>query len=283
MASQLPAASSAGKPASNSAAQPGQCQFVKLHGLTSTTGLTLNGTTGSLGVWHENLNGQVGNNRYQVFVGGCSYMIKLENMYAVEPRWIAEVRASPMRKRIGDMMSKFNAPSMYPCPISDLQVLPRHCGGRGTDRQLLQSWWGDKVFRYIRQRMEQQRIRKGQANWDMDYAIQQGTLMLAGVRSDGRHDMQEHPPSPSVSAVKPVLSQFVMVWPTIVFPSRLMSTSYWSYCQGLALMDGASPWIASPDALEIYGPYQTIVDVPTSVQIEELESDSETNDSFELV
>ena len=48
-------------------------------------------------------------------------------------------------------------------------------------------------------------------------------------------------------------------------------------------MDGASPWIASPEALEIYGPYQAIVDVPTSVQIEELQSDSETDGSFELV
>ena len=47
-------------------------------------------------------------------------------------------------------------------------------------------------------------------------------------------------------------------------------------------MDGASPWVASPDALEIYGPYQTIVEVPSeilsSVQSEELESDSDEED-----
>lgn len=250
-------------------------KFVKLHSLTSETGFKLNGTTGRLGDLHENLKGQIGNNRYQVFVGGCSYMIKAENMSAVQPRWVQEVLRSPMRKRIGDMMSKFNAPGLDPCPISELQALPQHCGGRSTNRQQLQSWWGEKVFQYIRERMETQRMHKGHINWDMDRAIQQGTLMLAGVRSDGGHDMQEHP-----SLTHPD-GQFVMVWPTIVFPlgpGYSGDQSYGSYCQGLALMEGASPWVASPDALQIYGPYQTIVEVPSeipsTVRIEELDSDS---------
>ena len=79
--------------------------------------------------------------------------------------------------------------------------------------------------------------------------------------------------------------QFIMVWPTIVFPRTTsyggyLVGSYWSYCQGLALMDNASPWGACLDALEIYGPYQTIVEVrsmpaPSTAHIEELETDSE--------
>ena len=124
-------------------------------------------------------------------------------------------------------------------------------------------------------------MHKKQMNWDMDRAIQQGTLMLAGVRSDGGHGMQEHPSSAHSDG------QFVMVWPTSVFPREpgysgvpcaiTGAQSYWSYCQGLALMDGASPWVASPDALEIYGPSETIVEVPSTipstVHIEELDSD----------
>ena len=87
-----------------------------------------------------------------------------------------------------------------------------------------------------------------------------------------------------------------MAWPTIVFPREpgysgvpcaiTGAQSYWSYCQGLALMDGASPWVASENALEIYGPYETIVDVPSAipstVQIEELGSDSDDEDWVSL-
>ena len=237
-------------------------EFVKLHSLTSDVGRELNGTTGKLGAW------KIGNGRYEVFVGTHSYMIKCQNLSAVDPRWVAEVRRAPMRKRMNDMMSKFDAPGLHPCSISELQVLPKRFGGPGTNRKLLQSWWGDKVFRYIRERMETQRFHKGQPNWDMDRAIRQGTLMLAGVRSDGGHHMQEQPQSS--------VGTHIMVWPTIVFPRT--TGSYWSYCQGLALMDNASAWVACSDALEIYGPYQTIVDVhnmPSTVHIEELDSDSE--------
>ena len=258
--------------------------LVKLHSLTSSSGLALNGATGRLGQWCENFNGQAGNNRYEVWVGSPPrlYMIKVENTYAVNPRWITEVRATPFRNRMDDMTSKFNAPGIYPCPISDLQVLPRHRGGRGTDRRLIESWWGDKVFLYIRERMEQQKMRKGTANWEMYNAIEKGTLMLAGVRSDGGHEMQESPEATRCSG-------FVFVWPTIAYPSDDNSTWY-SYCQGLALQDNASPWICSPDALEFYGPWQYIVDpidisqFPSSVIIEELESDTEMeSESFEMV
>ena len=52
-------------------------------------------------------------------------------------------------------------------------------------------------------------------------------------------------------------------------------------------MDGASLWMSSPAALENFGPCQTIVDVPTdipsTVHIKELESDSGTNGSWDLM
>ena len=260
-------------------------KFVKLHSLTSSTGLTLNGTTGRLGAWHKNFNGQVGNNRYEVFVGSPQrvFMIKLENMYAVEPRWIEEVRGSPMKNRMYDMMSKFNAPGVYPCRIGDLQVLPRHFGGPCINRELLQSWWGDNVFRFIRERMEGQKMLKGVANRDMYRAIEEGTLMIAGVRSDGGHAMQENPTADPAG--------FVIVWPTIVYPcsSPRNNCEYWSYCQGLALMDRASAWACSRGALDLYGSYQLIVEVPidisqipSTVQIRELESDEEVESNEEL-
>ena len=245
-------------------------EFVKLHSLTSDVGRELNGTTGKLGAWKIGNDG--GKRRYEVFVGAnwsSAYMIKRQNLSAVDPRWVAEVRRSPMRKRLNDMMSKFDAPGLHPCSISELQVLPKHFGGPGTNRKLLQSWWGDKVFRYIRERMETQRFHKGQPNWDMDRAIRQGTLMLAGVRSDGGRHMQEQPQSSGAPG------QFIMVWPTIVFPCT--TGNYWSYCQGLALMDNASAWGACSDALEIYGPYGfvDVENMPSTVHIEELDSDSE--------
>ena len=256
--------------------------FVKLHSLSSNIGQRLNGKTGRLKAWCENVNGKLGNNRYEVVVetdsGTESYMIKLYNMYAVEKRWIEEVSKSPMRKCMQDMMTKFEAPGINPCPISELQVLPQHFDGPGTDRQKLQSWWGEKVFQYIREKMEEQRKKRGQANWDMDAAIDEGTLWLAGVRSDGGHDMQERP-----SACQ---SPGVMVWPTIVFPRKDDRALYdglfwWSYCQGLAL-NGSSPWKASPDALEIYGPYQFIAEVRLwpfgTLMINECQDDEDEND-----
>ena len=105
--------------------------------------------------------------------------------------------------------------------------------------------------------------------------------MLAGVRSDGGHAMQENPAAGPCSG-------FVVTWPTIVFPRD--KQSYWSYCQGLALMDRVSPWACCLDALELYGPYQLIVEVPidisqipSTVEIEELESDEEVDAAFEYV
>ena len=75
------------------------------------------------------------------------------------------------------------------------------------------------------------------------------------------------------SVSEKISGSFVMVWPTIVFPCS-DGPMYWSYCQGLALMDGASAWEAHPDALEFYGPYETTVEpieIPSStVVIEEL-------------
>ena len=248
--------------------------FVKIHSLTSAKGVKLNGTTGKLGTWDGNLN------RYQVFVAGSEYMIKLENLYSVNDKWVGEVRRSPMRKSIDHMTSKFDAPGLYPCGIEDLQVLPRHRGGPGTNRQQLQSWWGDNVFRYIRERMQQQRNHSGNSNWDMDRAIQQGDLWLAGLCSDGGKSTQQHS-SPTYPD-----GTWIMVWPTIVFPCYSCSDrrwSYWSYCQGLALMDGASAWEVNPDALEIYGPYETTVEpieIPSTVVIEELPSDSEAEEEW---
>ena len=182
-----------------------------------------------------------------------------------------------MKHRMWDLMSKFNAPGVYPCPIGDLQVLPRHFGGPGTNRQQLESWWGDNVFHFIRERMEVQKTRRGIANWDMHRAIQNGGLMMAGVRSDGGHGMQENPTADPAGHA-------TIVWPTIVFrcsnPCPGMA-NWWSYCQGLALMDGASPWACHFNALEFYGPCQAIVDVPIPIdisqsEIEELEIDEES-------
>ena len=252
--------------------------FVKIHSLTSAKGVKLNGTTGKLGTWDRNLG------RYEVFVAGSQYSIKLENLYSVNDTWVREVKNSPMKNSIEHMTSKFDAPGLYPCGIEDLQVLPRHRGGPGTNRQQLQSWWGDKVFRYIRERMQQQRMHRGLSNWDMYRAIQKGDLWLAGIRSDGGKPTQQH------SSPIYLVGTFVMVWPTIVFPCSCSDRqTLWSYCQGLALMDGASAWEANPDALEFYGPYETtvepieIIEIPSStVVIEEL-SDSETEEEWERI
>ena len=102
-------------------------------------------------------------------------------------------------------------------------------------------------------------------------AMQRGEIYMAGVRSDGSHEMQERPQATADVSV--------MVWPTIVF--RLDdSPMFGSYCQGLALADGSSAWVAHPNSLEIYGQYGQIdiersrfVDVqnvPSTVIIEEI-------------
>jgi len=243
--------------------------LVKVHSLTSKR--ELNGCTGTLGAWNQNTN------RYQVFVAGSEYFIKVENLYSVDPGWVQEVLNSPMKGRLSDMTRMFAAPGFYPCPLKDLQVLPKNRGGRGTTRQLLQSWWGDKVFQCIREKMEQQRMRKGMSNWDMELAIQQGNLFLAGVRSCGGREEQLHPRDSYAG-------EFFMVWPTIVY-AMSGSHLWWSYCQGLA-MQGASAWPACFDALEIYGPYmmieEPVVDIPSTVVIEEV-GEALENEEWEIL
>ena len=138
------------------------------------------------------------------------------------------------------------------------------------------------MFHFIRERMEVQKTRRGMANWDMARAIQNGDLWIAGVRSDGGKEMQENP------TANPVVP--AMVWPTIAFrcsnPHSGMA-NWWSYCQGLALMDRASPWVCHFNALEFYGPYQAIVEVPIPIDISQISStvkikelDSDDDDSY---
>jgi hypothetical protein len=223
----------------------------------------LNDRTGTLGAWQQHTN------RYLVYVDSECYALKVCNLYCVPESWVAEVRGRPFRKQIDVMASKFNAPGNWPCPRSVLQVLPKHYGGPGTTRQQVQSWWGPHVFRYIRQQMDPQSQKKGWMNWAMFDAMQRGEIYMAGVRSDGSHEMQERP--------QPITDDTFMVWPTIVFllPG---STMFGSYCQGLALAEGSSAWVAHRDSLEIYGKFGQIdierfrfVDVQTStVVIEEI-------------
>ena len=105
----------------------------------------------------------------------------------------------------------------------------------------------------------------------MSGAMQRGEIYMAGIRSDGSHEMQERPQATTDDSV--------MVWPTIVF--RLDdSPMFGSYCQGLALADGSSAWVAHPNSLEIYGQYGQIdierfrfgdvQNVPSTVTIEEI-------------
>ena len=83
------------------------------------------------------------------------------------------------------------------------------------------------------------------------------------------------------------LIQRATLWfgPQLLFGAAIRTQgglSWWSYCKGLALQDGASPWVCHFNALEFYCRYPTIVDVPISIDIsqipstvviEELESD----------
>ena len=130
-------------------------KYVKIHSLCTEKGRDLNDRTGKLGAW------QKGKDRYQVHVGHNCYALKIAKLYSVNESWVYEVSRMPFRKRIDDMASKFHAPGLHPCPISELQVSPTHYGGPGTTRQQVQSWWGSDVFRYIRQGMDVQSQKRG--------------------------------------------------------------------------------------------------------------------------
>ena len=242
-----------------------QSRYVKIHSLCTDKGRDLNDRTGKLGAWQQ------GTDRYLVHVDHNCYALKITNLYSVNESWVSEVSKMPFRKQIDVMASKFHAPGNCPCPRSVLQVLPTHYGGPGTTRQQVQSWWGPHVFRYIRQQMDPQSQKKGWMNWAMFDAMQRGEIYMAGVRSDGSHEMQERP--------QPITDDTFMVWPTIVFllPG---STMFGSYCQGLALVEGSSAWVAHRDSLEIYGKFGQIdierfrfvnvQNVPSTVTIEEI-------------
>jgi len=242
-----------------------QSQYVKIHSLRMDNGHDLNERTGKLGAWQQ------GTARHLVHVGQKCYALKVDNLYSVPQSWVSEVKEMPFRKQIEAMVSNFNAPGNWPCPRSELQVLPKHYGGPGTTRQQVQSWWGPDVYRYIRKQMDVQSRKKGWMNWAMFEAMQRGEIYMAGVRSDGSHEMQEHPQATTDASI--------MVWPTIVFRYD-GSTMFGSYCQGLALANGSSAWVTHPDSLEIYGQYgqfdiehSRFVDVqhlPSTVIIEEI-------------
>ena len=72
-----------------------------------------------------------------------------------------------------------------------------------------------------------------------------------------------------------------MWWPTISFPLD-GSTMRGSYCQGLALQNGASPWQVYEDRLEIYGEYGVFqVDSPLLQQNNE--EDDQDSEEFIMV
>ena len=215
-------------------------QWVKLHSLTSEKGKCLNDKTGRLVSFHKNLAGQFGNDRYKVEVQGKCHFIKVDNIWQVNEQWLKDVAASPMRKNREIMMTDFSAPGVYPCPMKDLRQ-PKLPGATNKDHlKTMLSWWGKDVYSFIRQKMEEQRYHKGSMNWQLDAAINAGTLQVAAVWSDGANHA-----SADVGG---------MWWPTISFPlynSRMRG----SYCQGLALQNGASPWQVYEVRLEIYGEY----------------------------
>ena len=99
---------------------------------------------------------------------------------------------------------------------------------------------GKDVHSFIREKMEEQRYHKGSMNWQTVAAIIAGTLQVPAVWSDGCSHA-----SGDVGG---------MWWPTISFP-LYGSTMWGSFCQGLALQNGASPWQVYLDRLEIYGEY----------------------------
>ena len=108
-------------------------------------------------------------------------------------------------------------------------------------------------------------------NWEMSQAIDANHLWLAGHWWHG------------------------MLWPTVVFPLSCPSygeQQYGSYCQGLALQDGARPWPVHRRDLVIYGQdpmFMAVPDplppseIPSTVHIEEVTSvvDEEDHDGGE--
>ena len=240
--------------------------FVKLHGLTSESGRALNGTTGRLGLYYKDHNGIMGNNHYEVFFLGSkatkSVMVKVKNLYPVDSQWIDEVRKSPMKIRMHDMMNHFSAPGIYPCPIAKLQQ-------PSAPLEQLLSWFGADVFSYIFGRMQWQRLRRGWINWEMDQAITTSNLWLAAHHWEG------------------------MLWPTIVFPlpASYRDDHYGSYCQGLALEEAAKPWIVPRRNLVIYCQYGAqpqppppinISAIPSTVTIEEMTVESDDSSWTDL-
>ena len=153
--------------------------YVKIHCLTSPRGKPLDGATGRFVRYHKDLGGIIGHHRYSVSVRQEEYKVKVENLYAVNSRWLEEVRKSPMRGRMEDMMMEFRALGEYPCPITDLMVTDDD-GKPSARLDQTVSWWGSHVFRYIRKRMETHRGRRGNLNWEIYHAIEQNQLLIAG-------------------------------------------------------------------------------------------------------
>ena len=134
-----------------------QSQYVKIHSLQSRTEEALNDRTGTLGAWQQHTG------RYLVYVDGVCYALNVRNLYRVPERWVTEVRSRPFRNELQNIVSKFHAPGNYPCPIEELQVLPKRYGGPGTNLEKMQSWWGPNVFHYIHQQM----VRQSQQIWEV--------------------------------------------------------------------------------------------------------------------
>ena len=117
--------------------------------------------------------------------------------------------------------------------------------------------------------MDPQRMRKGSMNWEMDAAINRNQLFIACHWWHG------------------------LLWPTIAFPlswSSYGARQFGSYCQGLALENGAAPWRVDVRELLIYGPFLSLMavpdplppcEIPSTVVIEELNDDEEVPSSVE--
>ena len=212
-------------------------EWVKIHSLRSDGGRLLNGRTGKLTAYHWNYMGKKGNDRYEVQVGSRHYAINTTNLILVSEQWQRELRASAMRRSDCAIMENFDAPGFFPCSVRVLQD-----PNRNPSKEELLSWWGQSVFRYIRDRMETQRNHKGAINWAMDEAIKNDQLYLAMVNSTGTSRTMES-------------REQCMWWPTIAFPLPTNWDGDWgSYCQGLALQDGASPWQVARSTLHLFGP-----------------------------
>ena len=99
----------------------------------------------------------------------------------------------------------------------------------------------------------------------MDAAIRAGTLQVSAVWSDGCN----HASGDGGGTW----------WPTISFPLD-GSTMRGSYCQGLALQNGASPWQVYEDRLEIYGEYGFI---QLESPLQSNEEDDQDSEEFIMV